>query len=101
MPCANAMQKLHGNECLKPCGGSMVEQPRARKHQHHSVFIGRGNHIIVADGAARLGNITYARLPCPFHIVAKRKNASLPTVTPDCAAIHAFFPLHSEHQGTP
>ena len=69
----NQRPGLSGREESGIYGALMVEQPHPGKGHHHAVFIGGGNDVIIPDGAARLGNIAYARLPCPFHIIAKRE----------------------------
>ena len=48
-----------------------MEQPCAGESQHHAVFVGGGDDMVIPDGAAGLGNVGHAGLSGPLHIVAE------------------------------
>ena len=52
-------------------GGSVMEQADVRHGHRHVVFVGRLDDIVVADGAAGLGDVVDAAAMGPFNIVAK------------------------------
>ena len=50
-----------------------MEQPIPREAQHNPVLIAGGNHIIIPNGAAGLGDIGNAGLLRPLHIIPERE----------------------------
>ena len=54
-------------------GGSVMEQADVRHGHRHVVFVGRLDDIVVADGAAGLGDIGHAALVGALDVVAERE----------------------------
>ena len=63
--------RLCGRGSFELYGGSVMEQPCAGEGQHHAVFVGGGDDMVIPDGAAGLGNVGHAGLSGPLHIVAE------------------------------
>ena len=62
----------------------MVEQPQTVKRHHHAVFVAGHDDVVVADRAARLGDVAHAALVGALDIVAEgeesvgaKRNAAL------------------------
>ena len=47
----------------------MVEQPHSGERHDHVVVIALGDHQVVPDGAAGLGNVPHAGAPRPLDVV--------------------------------
>ena len=59
-----------------------MEQADAGEGHRHVVFVAGLDHVVVANGSARLRNIFHAALMCTLDIVTERgKNASEPSAT--------------------
>ena len=54
----------------------VMEQTDSRKRHRHMIFIASLNHMIVADGTARLCHIRNAASVCALDVVAKREEAA-------------------------
>ena len=69
----------------------MMEQAQAGHGHGDIVFIARFDDIVVADGAAGLGDVVDAAAMGPFNVVAKGEEGIAAQATPWSWAIQAFF----------
>ena len=49
----------------------MMEESDSGEGHNHAVLVGGGDDLIVADGAAGLGNVLHAGLAGTLHVVAE------------------------------
>ena len=69
----------------------MMEQAQAGHGHGDVVFIARFDDIVIADGAAGLGDVVDTAAMSRSMLSPKGKKASLPKATPWSWAIQAFF----------
>lgn len=71
-------------------GGSVMEQADVRHGHRHVVLVGRLDDIVVADGAAGLGDVGHAALVGTLDVVAEGEESIRSRATPVFLAIHAL-----------